>query len=86
VSVHTYLPDVEDRLLCKELFARREFPVKDVLLALQQMSQQDLLGTDNIVDIDVNAVLSKDGGLERAPDDLVTTDSITRGRATPFAG
>jgi hypothetical protein len=80
------LPDAEDRFLCKELFQRREFPVSQVLPALRDMSQENLLVTGNITDVDVNAILSKSRGLKRAPENLETTDSVTLAPETGAEG
>ncbi|MEK6709629.1 MAG: hypothetical protein AABZ64_03540 [Nitrospinota bacterium] len=72
-----YLPDAEDRFLCRELSQRKKFPVTQVLPALRDISQENLLVTGTVTDVDVNAVLSEETGLTRALEDLETTDSVT---------
>jgi hypothetical protein len=71
------LPDAEDRFLCRELEKRKSFPVSQVLPALRDISQEDLLSTGAVRDVSVNAVLSEKHGLERAPADLETTQSVS---------
>ena len=62
------LPDAEDRLLTEELSKRSEFPIVDVLDALQSMSQPDLIEDSDVTDVPIDATLSEEGGLQKQPE------------------
>lgn len=71
------LPDAEDRFITQELEARREFPCVEVIAVLFEMSQQDLLDTGQVEDLQVEAVLSKEGGLTEAPAGHEASDNVS---------
>ena len=55
------LPDAEDRFITKELEARRDFPVMDVLGVLRDMAQTDLIKPAEVSDIQPAASLTEEG-------------------------
>ena len=58
------LPDAEDRLICQELENRRTFSVVEVIPAIVEMSQRNLIADADLRDEPVNALLSEEGGLQ----------------------
>ncbi|MDU0328521.1 hypothetical protein RWH43_17310 [Microbacterium sp. KSW2-21] len=58
------LPDAEDRFITEELRVRAEYPVLAVLGAIRNMSQQDLLHTDDVISVQSEISLSSDGLVE----------------------
>ncbi len=71
------LPDAEDRFVTKELEARRDFAVVEVLYALSNMAQPDLLETSGVQEIAVNAQISETGGLDNEPEQPVESDFVS---------
>lgn len=69
------LPDAEDRYITAELEARRDFPIVEVVDALRDMSQRDLLETAPVEDVPPTAAISVTEGLEDA-DDAPTSPEI----------
>lgn len=55
------LPDAEDRFVTAELEARRDFPIRDVMGVLRDMSQEGLLQTADVEEIPATAALSEEG-------------------------
>lgn len=62
-----FLPDAEDRFVTKELEQRRNFPVRDVISVLKEMSQPDLFSAEPVTDI-VPAASLTEAGLKDAPE------------------
>ncbi|MDX2620153.1 hypothetical protein ABZ501_27135 [Streptomyces sp. NPDC019922] len=60
------LPDAEDRYIVKELEARRDFPLMEVLDAIRRMSQYSLLDSAPIATLAPTASLSERDGLDDA--------------------
>ncbi len=58
------LPDAEDRFLTQEFEKRREFPLLDVMSAIEALGQPGLVRTDDVHDEPVNAFLSESEGLQ----------------------
>ena len=74
------LPDAEDRFVTQELAARRDFPAVEVVGVLRGMAQPGLLETGAITNIDVNATLSQEAGLQKvtaAQPELTESVSLT---------
>lgn len=71
------LPDAEDRFITQELEARREFSCLQVIAVLFAMSQQDLLETGQVEDLEVEAVLSREEGLAEAPPEHEASDNVS---------
>lgn len=71
------LPDAEDRFVTKELEARRDFAVVEVLHSLSNMAQPDLLETTGVQEIEVNAQISETEGLNNEPEQHVESDFVS---------
>jgi len=67
VPAEVRLPDAEDRYICRELEARRAFPILAVVEALREMSQRDLLKDEGVTEIAPTAAVSIEAGLETEP-------------------
>lgn len=61
------LPDAEDRYICRELVARRTFPILAVVEVLREMSQRDLLKNEGVAEVTPTAAVSIEAGLESDP-------------------
>jgi hypothetical protein len=70
------LPDAQDRFITRELEQRREFLCTDVLQVLQDMAQSNLLRTEEVSSLRVDATLSGEG-LRTPPSRLVVSESIS---------
>lgn len=57
------LPDSEDRYIVQELFKRREFPVMDVIEAINKMGQPGLVDGAGVEVVGASAVISEAEGL-----------------------
>jgi len=78
-----HLPDAEDRFLCKELEARRNYPILSVVEALRGMSQHDLLQTADVTEVPPTAALSEAEGLVENPASASDPEFVT---LSPVAG
>jgi len=78
-----HLPDAEDRFLCKELVARRDYPILTVVEALRDMSQRDLLQTADVTEVPPTAALSEAEGLVENPSPASDPEFVT---LSPVAG
>lgn len=77
------LPDAEDRFICQELENRRAFAVVEVIPAVLNMSQRDLIADADPRDEPVNALLSEAEGLQtdiqfEPPSEAVSITPIPR--------
>lgn len=71
------LPDAEDRYITTELFARRDYPTIDVIGAIRNMSQPNLIVTHEVRQLEVGALLSEEQGLESEPHDIVESEFVS---------
>jgi hypothetical protein len=77
-----FLPDSEDQYICSELAARREFPVLDVIEVIRDMSQDDLLSTQAVENLQPSASLSESQGLSDVGSEPPDADLVS---LTPLA-
>ena len=78
------LPDAEDRVLAEQLVQRRDYPLLEVIAALDAMAQRDLLEPAEVEDRPVNTTLSEAKGLQARLDlpaavEAVSVTPIPRG-------
>ncbi len=71
------LPDSEDRLICGLLEQRKDFPVVEVIAAISEMAQPDLIANADPRDEPVHTVLSAELGLQADPEPKPTSDAIS---------
>lgn len=73
------LPDAEDRFVAEQLAVRRHFPVLDIVDAIREMSQRDLLETREVTSVPPTAAISEQLGLEEsiAPEETSESVSVT---------
>lgn len=64
------LPDAEDRYITDELRKRAEFPVLEVIDSIRNMSQHDLVHTEEVVSMRSDVSLAADGLVESLADDF----------------
>lgn len=67
VPAEIRLPDAEDRYICRELEARRTYPILQVVEVLRDMSQRDLLNDQGVIELVPTATVSVEAGLETEP-------------------
>jgi hypothetical protein len=71
------LPDSEDRFICKELEARRSFPILEVVEAIRAMAQADLLAPEDVKELRPTASLSVTEGLEDEPPAVLDPEFVS---------
>lgn len=71
------LPDSEDRYVCRELEARRAYPILEVVEAIREMAQADLLTTGEVSEVRPTATVSVTDGLEEEPPLVADTEFIS---------
>jgi hypothetical protein len=77
VPAEVRLPDAEDRYICRELEARRTFPILAVVEVLREMSQRDLLKDENVREVRPTAAVSIEAGLESEPSPLPDSEFVS---------
>ena len=77
VPAEIRLPDAEDRYICQELETRRKYPILEVVGALRDMSQRDLLRDGGIVEVAPTAAVSVESGLETEPEPLPDAEFVS---------
>lgn len=71
------LPDSEDRYICSELQARRLFPILEVVDAIREMSQRDLLKSEDVKELLPTATVSVTEGLEDEPPPVADREFVS---------
>ena len=72
------LPDAEDRFITKELEARRDYPIMQVLGVLRDMAQHDLIAHAEVSDVAPAASLTQEGLKPTpAPEDISEMVSLS---------
>lgn len=83
IPAEVRLPDAEDRYICRELEARRAFPLLEVVAALRDMSQPDLLTEEGVLEVMPTAAVSVESGLETEPSPVADQEFVS---LSPIAG
>lgn len=79
VPAEVRLPDAEDRYICRELEARRAYPILAVVEALRDMSQRDLLMDEGVREVAPTAAVSVEAGLETDPPLVADPEFVSLG-------